>query len=283
MLVIPNNVSTLDKKCNYLSFFKIMTEIKTTEELHEILIGMAKSFHQICEEEKIPYYMVAGTLLGAVRHKGFIPWDDDMDFGVPRQYFDQVKSALSKKLPTKYSLYSRDDGVIASGILKIADNRTVQSHSWDTNASKEIGVNIDIFPIDIVNHKWKRLLIDYLLKIQGYKIFDASVRPWHKKIVAYLIKGILFWINTDKIVDFIENNLIERDGAYISNTYGVYGLKEVMPNEYIGKPILMPFENTYFYGVAKPHEYLRHLYGDYMKLPPENKRHTHILNMYWNV
>lgn len=258
-----------------------MKEIKTTEELHEILIEIAKTFHQICEEEKIPYYMVAGTLLGAVRHKGFIPWDDDMDFGVPRQYFDKIRNILSNKLPDKYSLYSKADGIVASGILKIADNRTVHSHSWNINNNKQFGVNIDIFPIDMVNHKWKRLLIDYMLKIQGYKMFDASVRPLHKKIIAYLIKGLLCCISTNKFTDFIESYLIEKDGAYISNTYGVYGLKEVMPKAYIGKPILMPFENTFFYGVAKPHEYLLHLYGDYMKLPPENKRHTHVLNMYW--
>lgn len=64
------------------------------EELHAKLLDIAKVFHQICERHQIPYYMISGTMLGAVRHKDIIPWDDDMDFGVPREYFDELHAIL---------------------------------------------------------------------------------------------------------------------------------------------------------------------------------------------
>lgn len=271
----------LQEKCKYVELLIGMKRIETIEELHSILLNLAVVFHQICVEEKIPYYMVAGTLLGAVRHKGFIPWDDDMDFGVPRPYFKQLRKALKSKLPKDYSVYSKEDGIVASGILKITDNRTVHTHYWDENPNKQFGVSIDIFPIDMVNHKWKRLLIDVILKIQGYKLFDASNRPWHKRLLAYFVKVFFWGISVNNTVRFIEKYLIEYKGAYLSNTYGVYGLKEVMPKEYVGELQLLPFENTQFYSVAMPYEYLSHLYGDYMKLPPESKRHIHIKDMFW--
>lgn len=258
-----------------------MKKIDTIEELHSILLNLAVVFHQICVEEKIPYYMVAGTLLGAVRHNGFIPWDDDMDFGVPRAYFEQLRKALKAKLPKDYSVYSIEEGIVASGIIKIADDRTIHTHYWDQNPGKQFGVNIDIFPIDMVEHKWKRWLISVILKIQGYKLFDASKRPWHKKLLANLVKLFFWWISVKNTINFIEKNLIEYKGKYCSNTYGVYGLKEVMPIEYVGDLRLIPFENTQFYSVAKAHEYLSHLYGDYMKLPPKEKRHIHIVDVYW--
>lgn len=258
-----------------------MRKIENIRELHGILLDMAKAFHQICEEEGVPYFMLGGTQLGAVRHKGFIPWDDDMDFGVPRAYFEQIKSALKKKLPPEYSVYSREDGIVASGFMKIADNRTIHSHSWDENPDKKFGVNIDIFPLDKIKHKWKMNLIDVLMKLQGYKIYDASNRPWNKRFLAYFVKILLFGVSKHGIVEFVERYVIEKDGEYITNTFGVYGSKEIIPKDYFGEPGLLDFEDTKLNSVANPHEYLTHIYGDYMKLPPEDKQRVHILNMYW--
>ena len=76
-----------------------MREITDIKECHEILLGIAKQFVEICDKHNIKYYMLGGTMLGAVRHKGFIPWDYDMDFGVMRKDFDALMSALNKELP----------------------------------------------------------------------------------------------------------------------------------------------------------------------------------------
>lgn len=259
-----------------------MGKIERIEELHTILLDMSKSFHQICEEENIPYYMLGGTLLGAVRHKGFIPWDDDMDFGVPREYFAAVVKALKQKLPSYYSVYDRISGITDAGFVKICDERTILFRYWDPNPDKQFGVNIDIFPIDRLTHLWKRKLVTFLMRLHGYNIFDAKERPFGKRMGAYMIKALLCGFNRSVLIDFIEKHLIEAKGELFTNTFGAYNWKrETMPACYFGIPQLMDFEDTKLYAVAKPHEYLRHMFGDYMKYPPEKKKRIHIKDMYW--
>ena len=258
-----------------------MKPIKNIKELHVILLDMAKTFHQICEQERIPYYMVGGTQLGAIRHNGFIPWDDDMDFGVPRLYYSRLKDALRKNLPEYYSVLDKEDGIIATGFFKLVDNRTVHSHHWEENPNRQFGVNIDIFPLDPLKHRWKRKLIDLLTKIQMYKVLSTKGRPFFKRLLAYFVKAILFWQNRSGMTEFIENYLLENEGPYITNIYGVYGSRETLNAELFGTPVLFTFEGTQLYGVEKPHEYLKAIYGDYMKLPPKEKQHTHIIDMYW--
>ncbi len=258
-----------------------MKPINSIDELHSILLEMAKAFHFICEEENIPYYMVGGTLLGAVRHKGFIPWDDDMDFGVPRKYYLSLQNKLREKLPPQYSVLNKEDKIIVSGYFKIADNRTVHSHKWNEDPNMQFGVNIDVFPIDYVSKKWKRHFITYLLKIQGYKMYDASERPMHKRLMAYLVKALLLAVSRDGIINFIEKYLVESDGPELTNIYGVYGQRETVPAVFFGKPKLQDFEDTKLYGVECPHDYLKAIYGDYMKLPPKEKQKVHIIDMYW--
>lgn len=259
-----------------------MRKIEDLEELHIILLDMAKAFHQICEEENIPYYMLGGTMLGAVRHKGFIPWDDDMDFGVPREYFDVVVKALRQKLPSHYGIYDKTSGIIDAGFVKICDKRTIQFHYWDPNPDKKFGVNIDIFPIDRLTHLWKRKLVTFLMRLHGYNVLEANDRPSVKRMVAYMVKAFLCFFNRSVLIDFIENHLIETEGDLLTNTFGAYNWKrETMPESYFGTPQLMDFEDTKLYAVATPHAYLKHMYGDYMKLPPKEKRHIHIKEMYW--
>lgn len=258
-----------------------MRQIIEVNELHEILLGIAKAFHKVCVEENIPYFMVAGTMLGAVRHKGFIPWDDDMDFGVPRAYYEKLKKCLKEKLPYPYSLYAREDGIVWTNYYKIADDRTVHTHSWDVNKDKPFGINIDIFPIDFISTPWKRSMISSIVKLMGYKLYDASVRSMQKKFVAYMVKWLLFFVSKELASEFIDKYLVENEGNMMTNIYGAYGARENMPNNYFGEPVLMDFEDTQLYGVAKPHEYLTHMYGDYMQLPPEEKRRVHIIDMYW--
>lgn len=261
-----------------------MKEIDTIEELHDILLDMAKDFHQICVEEHIPYYMVGGTMLGAVRHKGFIPWDDDMDVGVPREYFDAVIKALRQKLPSYYGVYDKTNGITDAGFVKICDKRTVQTPYWNPNPDRKFGINIDIFPIDRLTHLWKRKLVTFLMRLHGYNVFDANERPLGKRMIAYMVKTLFCCFKRSVFIDFIEKHLIETQGELLTNTFGTYNWeKETMPESYFGIPQLLDFEDTKLYAVAKPHEYLEHMFGDYMKLPPEEKRHIHIKDMYWIV
>ena len=92
----------------------------TLAECHKELLHIATAFDQICQKHHIPYYMLGGTILGAIRHNGFIPWDDDMDFGIPRPYFNQFIALAEQELPPKYKLItSKNSPALKKGFIKI--------------------------------------------------------------------------------------------------------------------------------------------------------------------
>lgn len=266
------------KDCLDVSSLKPITSVK---ELQGVLLGIAKVFHKICEEENIPYYMVGGTMLGAIRHKGFIPWDDDMDFGVRREDFDRLKDALQRRLPEPFKMLTRDDTVSITGFLKISDERTLHVYRWASGLECRYGVDIDIFQLDPATTRTRGRIKDFILKFRGYRVLSARERSFSKKVLAYLIKGLFFFVSRDMIYNFIEKFLVEKKGNLIANTYGGSAKAEAMPREYMGEPKLYEFEDTKFYGVAMPEEYLISAYGDWKTLPPEDKRHNHIVSMYW--
>ncbi|WP_290736702.1 MULTISPECIES: LicD family protein [unclassified Fibrobacter] len=255
--------------------------IKSVKELQGVLLGIAKVFHQICVEENIPYYMVGGTMLGSIRHGGFIPWDDDMDFAVSRKDFERLLKILPERLPAPYRMLTRKDTASVTGFLKISDERTLHVYRWTDGQERDYGVDIDIFQLDPATSKTRGRIKDFILKMRGYRVLSAKNRSLSKKILAYLIKTVFFFVSRDMIYNFIERHLVEKKGDLIANTYGGTAKAETMPREYMGEPRLYKFEDTQFYGVAMPEEYLTSLYGDWKTLPPEDKRHDHIVSMYW--
>ncbi len=260
-----------------------MQEICDIKDLHGILLEIAKTFHRICVENNIPYTMLGGTMLGAVRHKGFIPWDDDMDFGVPRESFERLKCILSEKLPEKYGVLTMDNSpALLTDILKIHDKRTIIHELYKEYLTNDFGINIDVFPLDKVRglNRLKAKKIDFLISIEYYRFLSIKSRPFLKRILALTIKGFLFFLNRKTIINYINRHMIEKDGSFLANHYGAWGIKETVKSDCIFPNQLYDFENVKFYGVAQPDKYLTALYGDYMTLPPEDKRHIHIKGMY---
>src|SRR5574344_2038504 len=114
------------------------------DECHQILLDVAKDFHKICVKNGIPYYMLGGTMLGAIRHKGFIPWDDDMDFGIPREYYKTFINIAEQELKPQFLLKSRfNTSYIKLDVLKLEDTRTVIEEKDCDLATEKIEVNID--------------------------------------------------------------------------------------------------------------------------------------------
>ena len=118
--------------------------------VHYHLLGIAKEFDRVCSTFGIPYYMAYGTMLGAIRHGGFIPWDDDMDFVVPIEYYHQLINCLEANLsyPYKCRTYKNSKAVIHC-FIKIEDQRTIADNATiDLPTEEKIGINIDIFPLN---------------------------------------------------------------------------------------------------------------------------------------
>lgn len=254
---------------------------------HELLLELGKDFHRICSENGIKYYMLGGSMLGAVRHKGFIPWDDDMDFGIPRDDYEKFKNIAPNFLMTNHTLCLRGDNpYLCADTIKIMDNRTQIRIVQSTDEySGGIGVFIDVFPLDETNMTWKTKLRYRLFTIVNAINYanrtEDSHRPFYKKVISKIIKAMPFINN--KTMAIIDDALIKHQvkGDYFANYYGAWGLKEFVPKYIFGNPVLYDFEDTKFYGVEYPDNYLKLLYNDYMKMPPVEKQHIHLEGFEW--
>ena len=255
--------------------YKQITEIKT---LHRMLLHIAEIFHEICVWHKIPYYMLGGTQLGAVRHKGFIPWDDDMDFGVPRVYFRQLVLSLESELPPYIRVLTMNNAPICSDAIKleITDSRL------EYKGKTAFGVFIDIFPLDYTNTNTSLFslnnLIHWVIKINiyTYQLPYAESISGIRSVISKTLR-LLNPIKKTVIPHWLERiSMRHKDNfsAY-ANHFGAWGLREVVDKRIFGTPRLYEFETTKLYGVEQANAYLSKLYGAYMQIPPEDKRHVH--------
>lgn len=262
------------------------------EEVHEVLLGIGKEFHRLCVENDIPYYMVGGTQLGAIRHKGFIPWDDDMDFGIPRAYYEKFKSVCLEQCRKPYSLVAAENSYYPIGYVKMQDERThIEDPMMGFYPKSDIGLYIDIFPLDeccgdynlMKTHEKKRILFDHIVR----GIFEKLPhRKWYYGISNYVLHYLLphnhkakMWWMKKKDEICIEYSQTGTDAMI--NLYGIYKEREVVKKEILGKPTLYDFEDVQFYGPEKYDEYLTRIYRNYMQLPPVEKRHIHVDSVYW--
>ena len=252
------------------------------EEAHNILLNIAKAFVKICNGNKIPYYMLGGTQLGAIRHKGFIPWDDDMDFGVPRPYYQKLITHLEKELPYPYRCCTYKNGLNNCIIMKIDDERTLIHDICVLDKSEQNkGINIDIFPLDYVApNSFKLRIIRFLLQLNT-TIYTANTHGSRWKNFLKHIVSSIFPISRNRILMKVERILENvKKGDTIANVFGVYKNKECVPEKWFGEGTMYIFEDTEFCGPKAYDKYLTQLYGDYMT-PPKGDKHVHMTNVYW--
>ena len=261
-----------------------MTE-KELSRVHELELVIAEEIKRICTKHSISYFMIAGTLLGAVRHGGFIPWDEDMDFGMTRKNFERFVRVCQKELDSsKFFLQTMDtDPCYTYAFAKIRLRGTVFTEALAKDSKAASGIFVDIFPFDHVPrnrllekmHERERYLWKNLLAVKlGYG--NGAKRSFILRAALFLASRILptDFIRARKKVAFTRYNkmkasrLVTAEGSY---RY----MKEKIPVRYIRNLIMMPFEDTEFPAFAEFELYLRSMYGDYMKLPPEDQRNKH--------
>lgn len=232
------------------------------------MVEILKEVDKICRRHNIPYYLEGGTLLGAIRHHGFIPWDDDLDISVLKKDFPRLKKALQNELPENLIYQDRwTDFNCPIIFAKVRDKHSLFEES-DSRRVKERGIFIDIFPNEKIPSMWWKRKVDYpyghcIRGIHNYsdtkdKILSYIVFPFAWTIVQ-LTRFVNLFIPSDKIA-FIYGWIV---------TYNNYSIKDVFPVTYV------PFEDMQ---APVPHNYdavLTRLFGDYMQIPPEEKRKVH--------
>lgn len=257
--------------------------------LKEKELEMLKHFIDICEKYRLRYFLVEGSCLGAVRHKGFIPWDDDIDVGMPRGDYDKFLSIAQAELPNNFFLQNHcTDKEYPMSFSKIRNSDTTFIEKSLQNCDINHGIYIDVFPLDgFTSNCIKKVFFiikKYLLSFRISYLFVFEKKTPKKYTFRYFIKKVVKIISKVVYPD-IKKAVLKRDEHYrkykydasklVANHSSPYEQKEVMPKEFYGDGIDGVFEGINVKIPKNYDAYLSTLYGDYIELPPEEKRIGH--------
>lgn len=255
----------------------------TVSEMKEIQLSILDDIHNFCVENNIRYSLSGGTLLGAIRHKGYIPWDDDIDLMMPRPDYNRFCKLYSSEKNELVDLSKIDSCV--EMFVKVYRKGTVM---YDSFFHRELfGVNIDIFPIDGTP---KEETITYVNNILKKRAFLPKICPFYKtskskrllNFFKYLLKKLYYFSYYDiaylknQINDEIQKYNFEQS-EYAGAILGSNGIKELIHRKNFDKYISLPFEGREYLAIAGYDIYLTSLYSDYMTLPPLEQRISHHL------
>lgn len=264
----------------------------TLKDIQDVSLNIMKHIHSFCIENNIKYSLAYGTLIGAIRHKGFIPWDDDIDIIMPREDYDRFISLY--KDCEKYKLFCPERNNNYTTYARVCEMEETYVRTWAPMATENFGVWVDIFPMDRVDENKERGIEKNkkLIKI-NHQIFrrrstmaSLDYYGW-KSIPKQLVKKILFRGNIHRLIrEYI--SYCQMHGDFNSKHIGVLlvsvwwsNKNEYFPRNIMDETIEVPFENTAFYVIKDFDLYLRTIYGDYMQLPPEEKRVGHKVHTYY--
>ena len=261
----------------------------TMQKTQSISLEILRKVADVCEELNLRYYLAWGTLIGAVRHKGFIPWDDDVDIMMPRPDYDKLIMYLSNNKLPNLSLFNRTTcPEYPYMISRISDDRYILE--MENEKSIGMGIFIDIYPLDGMGNTLEEALKFGLYTDRMSSLCYQATRLHYAvetttSPIRKLIKRPVFWyskiIGKDKFQDNIESYVNNNKNEYDSSEWVgdlVWlsgGSKEILKREWLDGYDMAPFEQ-YEFRIPKMYDLvLKQTYGDYMKLPPESQRVGH--------
>lgn len=267
----------------------------TIRDVQMVSLDILKDVHDFCVNNNIRYSLGCGTLLGAIRHNGFIPWDDDLDIQMPRPDYNRfIHSYHSSR---GYRLLSRetDGNRVYRRLARVCDvERTYVNNDLVPSQKEKIGVAIDIQPIDgapsdrkeaemyLKRVKWKLKIANFhrgryipyeaIKQLKGPKKIKTILR----KLLGFIIPGSCF----ESLSKYQQKYDFESSDYFYASV--TYGMGEWQPKENVKNFILHQFEDSKFYIMSGYDANLHSLYGDYMKIPPEDQRKSHTsYKHYW--
>ena len=265
-----------------------MREI-TDQELKLDMLEIMDVIHNFCVKQNIKYSLAYGTLLGAIRHNGYIPWDDNLDIIMFREDYEKFKLGFNqiKGCPFKLIDNEIDPGYINLA-PKVIDTRTTMVDGIEN--SEKMGVWVDIFVIDYlkddysVSEKMMNKSLFYNLTIRSHYMSKTSKRPLHQRIIFGMMCFMEHFINREKVLKKIQNQFTNKNyqnycGVIVQN---FPSKKDVWETEWFDSYELHTFEDREYYIVQAYDALLRKNYNEYWVLPKEEQRVTHhSAKLYW--
>lgn len=254
----------------------------SVERLHEIMLATLKAVDQVCRKHGLTYFLIDGTLLGAIRHQGFIPWDDDVDIAMPRGDYEKFEALAQQELGEDYFVQTpRTDPHYRLFYipLKVRDNHSTLVEDYGRRYHQ--GVYVDVFPFDALSadeaRETKRKRWIHLLDVAKGPLRKQGI-PWPRFLARTALQLCGRLIPDRAVIAYIERAKAENRQKSPCGRF-TYGFelpwRQVFDADELFPPIEVSFEGERFYAPRDPQAVLCKLFGDYMQLPPEDQRRTH--------
>lgn len=248
------------------------------EEHKKIQLALLREIDSFCRKNKINYFLAFGTLIGAVRHKGFIPWDDDIDIAMPRPDYNKFIHQFNDKVQNLKVLAPEIDLDYYAPYANVYDMRTILEEKGTSHLGLELGVKIDVFPIDgVPTNKYLYGLVSYIMRLYNY-ILNIK-RRCDNKSFSFKIKKIICSLFGYR---FLQKRIIKLaarfpydESYYVDHFVFSAYLGKRFKKEALNSFVTIEFENEEYLCPIGYDEYLRKIYGNYMKLPPAEKQIPH--------
>jgi lipopolysaccharide cholinephosphotransferase len=259
-----------------------MRKIEDIQELRQIQMGILDEVHRFCEAHGLRYFLSSGTLIGAVRHKGYIPWDDDIDIYMPRKDYEELLQTYTSDSGHYRAINPQTEQHYYYTFAKVVDLRTRMVEK--ETAGYEIGVYMDIFPVDYVTDDLQERERIFKKKKLLYKIRRCKISKnnyLRSRLAYYVYKH---WpMSVGQIERKIRKLIVltEPTRTVCNMTEAGPSIKGCFPAEDIASSVDIEFERKQYKTMVGYKDYLQRTYGDYMTLPPVEQRVTHKFEAYW--
>ena len=269
----------------------MFSEDKELEAIQKRCLGIFQVFQDLCKKNNLRYYISGGTLLGCIRHGGFIPWDNDMDIAMPREDYEKLITIANNNLPERYRLmhysFCDNDESPLTHHVQIVDTQTVLLKLW-TLKQREISIWIDIFPLDGLpgNAVKRKLHILHgrfwwlILQIAWFKdnVDIKKERPFFERIAVSIIRHMPGASNKTILQIMKHYDAVAKKYPFVTSEkiysfHGIYGSKEMLHRKWYETGTEVIFEDIPCNAPLAYDEILKHYYGNYQNIKVQKDKH----------